>query len=293
MLAVCFSSSYSEIINGITPNAASNGYNWSMTGVLPQESGLTVNGVAYRYSVIKQTQDEMYVNIQNKDATGPGYTFNQQDNWSGLPQNTITRVVPVDNIPIQRWGDGSISVQGQGQVVDPTVVYTYRYDTCFDPIKDPRCPGYESAMHAFLLANGLLNQTTEIQDPLDDENVKNAVENKTELSKEDQEKLDEEKKKEKEKKEKAAKDRRYALSVADSVVVNALAISQETLISAMNNVPNFNSYYSSIPGGSYADATMYRAERLPENRKALRVGLAQQLLHEKIIEQQYNRESSK
>jgi hypothetical protein len=291
--AVCCSFSYSEIINGTTENAASNGLNWSMTGVLPPQSGLTVNGVAYRYSVIKQAQDEMYVNIRNKDATGDGYVFNQQDNWSNLPGNTITKVVPVNDVPINRWGDGSITTQGQGQVKDATVVYTYRYDTCFNPIEDPRCPGYAGAMAEFLKNNGLLNNNVEFYDPLNDKLIKDTLDSKTELSKEKEDIETEEEKAQRLKKEKSDKNKKYALQVSDSVVANALAVAQESLITAMNSVPKFDTYYSSIPGGAYADTKMYKPEKLPENRKALRVGLAQQLLHEKIIDQQYNRESSK
>ena len=285
---VAYSSfSYSEIVNGTTLNAAER-HQWVMTNVLPQQAGLEVNGVVYRYTVMKQTQDDMLVSIQNKDALGSGNVFQQQDDWSGIPQNTITRVVPVNNVPIQRWGDGSISVEGTGRVVDPLVTYTYRYDTCFNPITDPTCPGYAEAMAAFLKDNGLDNAATDVVDPLEDENVQSALNNKTKTQEEDKEKQKRQAKLEEEA-EKKAKRRKQASAVADNVVASALAISQDALLAAMNNVPKFEAYYTVIPGGAYADAANYKPTVIPENKGALRVGLAQQLLHDKLVGQQYQK----
>lgn len=286
MALVAYSSyCYSEIINGTTANAATDN-TWSMINVLPQlpeATGLTVNGVLYRYSVIKQTQDDMKVNIENKDALGNGLIFKQQDDWSGLPQNTITKVVPVPDVPIQRWGDGSISVEGQGLVVNPIVTYTYRYDTCFDPLRDPRCPGYAAAMAKFLEENGLLYQNTEVIDPLDQKEVQDALNNKTKLEEEADKKKREEKEKEKEERQ------RIGLEAAANTLSESLAISQETLIAAMNNVPNFTSYYTALNGGVYNDVALYNITTVPENKRGLRMGLAQQLLHNQLVDEQYKR----
>ena len=60
----------------------------------------------------------------------------------GVLGNSIFKLVPVDNILIDRWGDGSIEVEGEGTVEDATVVYNYRFDPCFDPQSDPSCPDY-------------------------------------------------------------------------------------------------------------------------------------------------------
>jgi len=255
-----------------------------MADVLPPESGLTVNGLTYRYTTIKKEQDDMLVNIQNQNALGTGLIFKNQDDWSGLPGNTIVKSVPINNIPIQYWGAGEISVEGAGEVSNPVIIYSYRYDTCFDPINDPNCPGYAQAMADFLDKYGLLNVKTEIKDPLDDENVKNALNNKA--KNEDEESLEDKKKKEEEKK----KEKKKSLAIAENVLAKAADISQTALLEAMNSVPQFNSYYSSnIPGGTYADVNQYKPTTIPENKKALRVGFAQQILHNKMVDSQYSK----
>ena len=99
-LLVCSSYSYSEEVFGSTTNAASAGYNWVMTNLLPAQAGLQVNGVVYRYTAVKNTDDDMVVHVQNENARGAGYIFRSSDDWSGLPGNTINKVVPVNNVDI-------------------------------------------------------------------------------------------------------------------------------------------------------------------------------------------------
>ena len=53
---------------------------------------------------------------------------------------------------------------------------------------------------------------------------------------------------------------------------------------------NMNSYYAAtINGGTYTDSVGLVDTQLPENKQGLRNGLAQQILHDKMIEMQYNR----
>ena len=142
-LASYSSSSYSEIVFGQTSNAADFGYNWVMRNVLPQQAGLEVTGVIYRYVAVKDPESDMIVYVQNEDAQNEGeYIFREADDWSGRPGNSIFKLVPTENILIDRWGDGSIEVEGEGSVEDATVVYNYRFDPCFDPQSDPSCPDY-------------------------------------------------------------------------------------------------------------------------------------------------------
>lgn len=280
LLAACSFYSYSEVINGITTNAAGNGLQWDMTTVLPQQPGLVVNSVIYRYTTIKQQQDQMYVDIQNKNALGNGYVFNERDDWSNLPGNTITKAVPINGVPIEYWGNGEIKIEGTGSVSDAQVAYGYRYDTCFDPITDPSCPGYAAAMAEFLKQ---FNTSVEVKDSLDDENVKVVLNSKADVKEEEEkEKLEEKKKKDKDKK------RDIALKAAESAVSTALDISQAAMLEAMSNVPSFESYYiSELKGGIYPDAEMYKPTKVPENKRGLRMGLAQQIKHDIMVDQQY------
>jgi len=49
-----------------------------------------------------------------------------------------------------------------------------------------------------------------------------------------------------------------------------------------------NTYYAaSIPGGQYKETVVLKDAQINDNKQGLRNGLAQQLLHEKMIEEQY------
>ena len=63
---------------------------------------------------------------------------------------------------------------------------------------------------------------------------------------------------------------------------------QQTLMSLINYVPDFIKYGGAIQGGYYADASGYPVKEFPQNPEGLRNGLAQQILHEKMVEMQYN-----
>ena len=241
-------------------NAASGGLSWDMANVLPKESGLAVNGVIYQYTPVKNPTDAMLVHVQNLNAKGNGYIFRETDDWTGRPATTISKVIPVDNIPIGYWGRGSIDVEGQGSVTNAKVAYSYRIDPCYDPQTNPACPGY-------------IPKLPEIQpySALDDEAVKIAAQ-KTEQEYKEQQRL----KEAKETQIKVAKD--------------AESVSQSQLLQALNSLTNVGAYYSlSLEGGVYKDALSLKDTKIPENKTGLRNGLAQQILHDKMVNQQYMR----
>jgi hypothetical protein len=238
-----------------------------MTSVLPKESGLSVSGVVYQYTPVKNTADPMLVHVQNLNARGEGYIFRSTDDWTGRPGGyTINKLVPVDNIPISYWGKGSIEVEGTGQVLKPNVVYTYRIDPCFDPQSSPSCPGYKPVIPEVPVVS---------YDVLQDEAVKLAT-RKTEQEYKEAEQR------------RIAKEQ--ALRGADTVLTDANSIAQSRLLESMNMATNLTSYYSlTISGGVYRDALTLVDSKLSENRHALRNGLAQQLLHTRMVDQQYER----
>ena len=108
LLACSASYSSSDDVYGSTSNAAAFGLNWVMTNVLPQQAGLTVGNVVYRYTAVKDIDADMLVHVQNENALGDGYIFRETDDWSGLEGNTIYKAIPVGRIGIEYWGDGSI-----------------------------------------------------------------------------------------------------------------------------------------------------------------------------------------
>ena len=141
--------SYSDSIKpyyGSTGNAVTDqSLRWSMPDVLPEPPGLDIDTVIYNYTIRKQTEDSVTVHVQNENADGTGYIFRETDQWlpGSLDGTEINKVVGVGGIHRDLWGDGSIVTEGNGSVEDPSVIYTYRVDPCYDPQFDPNCPGYE------------------------------------------------------------------------------------------------------------------------------------------------------
>jgi hypothetical protein len=243
-----------------------------MPNVLPAATGLTVDGVIYQYSAVKNPADSMIVNIQNKDAVQPGFIFRSQDDWSGLRGNTITKVVPVDNIPITRWGAGSITVDGIGEVTNPSVVYKYKYDTCVDPLSSLACPGYAAAM-----AKQLTETPAEIYDPLSDQYIQNVLD--TKFVNEEEKKISASSVAKRNNKTIDKKSIASPLSPEDAITASQLEM--------LNNIPGIELYRVSIPGGVYNDVLRYPDKKLPDSKDARRLGLAQENLHKAMVDLQY------
>jgi hypothetical protein len=128
--------------------------------------------------------------------------------------------------------------------------------------------------------------TFDLYNALDDQAVADALkETNPDLyaSDDEEEQLDEEDKEEKEDLEKG-------LAAADNALTLANTVSQEATLNAMTATVNMSTYYSvTIDGGIYTDQTELKDAQLPENERGLRNGLAQQLLHERMIDMQYNK----
>ena len=240
-----------------------------MKEVLPQYTGLTVNGVNYTYTTTKKSQDPLVVTVENSNATGTGYVFRSRDDWSGLPGNTITKTVPTDNIPISLWGPGQIRLEGVGEVTDPTVRYIYRYDTCkLTPVTDASCPNYRPPQTDLKL------QETEL-----------PVGWSTRVTKTPEEEQ---------------RDRDFVLQNAGfraqtkppsrgtNALINAQAVSLSAALDAMNKPPGFAQYSVTIPGGTYAEVVVLKDRVLPDSRNSRRLNQSQQQLHEAMINLQFN-----
>ena len=273
LAAFLFFSPYS-LSEEVFGQARTEAYNWVMQNILPQQAGLTVGNVVYRYTAVKNVEDDMLVHVQNEDALGDGYIFRETDDWSGLPGNRIYKVVPVGAIPLERWGDGSIEVEGEGSVADPSVIYTYTYDTCFDPQSDPSCPDYVTPYDPDLIPE------VEFNDPLQDELVLAEMERQAEI--------DEEEEYERKMRIKKVKgDLERMLGGINRGAMDGQAAAQEAALFAMNYIPV--SYTSSLDGGVYKDVPMLPDNKIPNNKKGKRLGLAQQKKHEEMVKNQYDK----
>ena len=283
MLA-CSSYCYSEEVFGTTQNAATTGLNWVMTEVLPQQAGLTVNSVIYRYTSVKQTEDDMLVHVQNQNAEAPGFIFRETDDWSGLPGNTINKAIPVANIPIQLWGDGSIEVEGKGEVTNASVLYSFQFDPCFDPQTDPSCPGYVDPFEM------LMNEVS-AKDPLDDDLLQAELRRKSNLDAQEEDENERQRRRMKSE-DKGDDDRLEAImGIVNTSLLAAEAAAKHAELAALNSIPQ--TYFAVIPDTKYEETVVLKDGRLPENKRARRVGFAQQLLHEKMVDLQYNNKENK
>lgn len=257
MLWACFSYSETVYTYDYTKNAADNALSWSMDSLFP-EGIVDINGVVYRYTTVKNTSDDMKVHVQNKDARGSGYIFRETDDWSGLPSGTISKVVSLGNIPLEYFGEGSIDVEGTGSVIDSFVQYSYR----IQPLEVvPEDVVYIPE-----------DQPIEIYNVLDEEVLDDGVyENRYESEDEEQE----------ERKEKAKKVAGKAIGIGNTAA-------QQAMMLALSNATNMNSYYAkAIDGGTYKENVNLVDTKLPENKRGLRNGLAQQIMHDRMVMEQY------
>jgi hypothetical protein len=282
--------SYSDSITpyyGQTGNAAANGLMWNMDNIFPTPPGLEVNAVLYNYTIQKQLRDSVTVNVQNKNANDTGYIFRETDEWGvGSPSGTqINKVIGLPNVPREYWGDGSIDVTGNGSVLDPSVIYSYKVDPCYDPQYDPNCPGYKVPVPDIYevdiasLYDATKDENVNLNNKVDEDIIYAEYEDKIneyELA----EKEAEEKKDSKERLEKA-------LAAADNSSMFAQALSQSLALQSMNAAINMNSYYAAtINGGEYKDSVTLSDSNIPDNRKALN-NMSQQKLHKQMIDMQY------
>lgn len=281
-------SCYSESITpyyGTTGNAAAdNALRWSMGNVLPEPPGVEVNGVFYSYTPEKLTEDDFKVTVGNKNVNG-GNIWSDTEDWSGNPGGIeVRKVIGLPNVPKEIWGDGYIETEGTGTVNNPTVIYSYKVDPCYDPQYDPNCPGYQVPVPP------VVEVSIDFYDATQDENVSlNSDENKEEVYEEDKvaENNEEDEDKEKEKKEIRLE---AALSAIDNSELFAQSLAQAQILAQINAVVNITSYTAAnIPGGIYKENVKLIDTKIDDNKKGLRNGLAQQILHEEMVSMQYNR----
>ena len=285
---VCWPSySYSESIApyfGYTGNAITDqSLAWSMPSVLPNPPGLDIQNVIYSYKIQKETGDLVTVHVQNENANGTGYIFRETDQWQpgSLAGTGISKAVPVGNLPREVWGNGSIDVDGNGSVYDASVVYTYRVTPCYDPQFDPNCPGY------VVQIPDIPEVDYEVYDVFDDENV-NMERNKTI----EQDEINKAEVKKDEEEEEEERKRKYRLEKVMSALQAAQLANENLIIRQMNDLmqSQINRLYVSreIPGKEYNDSVTLVDSKLPDSNRGLRNGLAQQLLHNQMVEMQYS-----
>jgi len=247
-----------------------------MGNILPDYNNLAVNGVFYRYTPNKITEDDMLVKVQNLNPNG-GYIFQETDDWSGKPGGIeIRKVIGLEYIPKELWGDGSITVEGTGTIENPSVVYSYRYDdNCATPLDNPLCPGYADAVRELVKDETVI----EIYDALKDDNAKQED---TEVDYEEEE----------QKQEDVEKDDRLerALAINEESLDIGNSLAQSQLLLAMNNSIQMQTYYAQkLDGGVYKDSIVLKDKNLPDNKYSAILDLSEDIKHNELVNLQYRR----
>ena len=270
--------SYSESISpyfGITGNAAIGGYSWNMDNVFPEPPGLEVNGVFYSYTPDKLAEDEFKVTVGNEGV------WSDTEDWTGTPGGIeVRKVIGLPNVPREAWGDGYIITEGEGTIDDATVIYSYKVDPCFDPQFDPNCPGYVAPVPVIIEID-----PDSIYDATEDEAVVEA----TEETDEDQYKEDKVVEIDEEEEEENRELRlEKALAAANDTELYAQSFAQSQILLQINSAINITSYIAAdIPGGNYKENVQLIDTKIDDNKQGLRNGLAQQILHEEMVNMQY------
>ena len=264
LLALVLSSSSlcSETVYG---QGSTTAYEWVMSNVIPDALGLKVNGIYHKYTITKDTEANATVTICNKNINAEGCAYLHTDNWNGLPSTTKIFYDPVALLGAT-LGDGSMKVTGDATLSDPIVYYDWFYDTCADPITDPRCPGYDAALLKYLTDNGLFDDP-DFEDPYYNEFVKAQREAKAELDKEEAQK-----KEEIEEEEKDEETLEEMLSVEGGRMDKIVSAAQQSImLAALSNTPALDSYYAlELNGGEYKERLVLPDNEIVDNKKALR-----------------------
>lgn len=260
-----------------------------MGSVLPDATSpyitVQVNGLNYRYSMVKDPETNAIVYVRNSNPNG-GYVFEEKDDWSGIPGGNITKFFRFPYIDSTQWGDGSIDVEGDGQILDASITYNYKMDIdeqlmlcAASPLADPSCPGFREALAAYLASLSELSPG----DPFYDEWVQ------ANLSVNDETEEPEQQEQTKEPEENLSnfeKDMGGENTIDDLVDLEK----QARLLAALAQTPKIESYYIiDIPGGEYTDALVLEDTTLPDNPRAMR-NLASDANHKKMVRSQYDRE---
>jgi hypothetical protein len=126
-----------------------------------------------------------------------------------------------------------------------------------------------------------------VYDVFDDENV-DMERNKTI----EQDEINREKAREDEEEEEEERKRKYRLEKLLTSLQAAQLANENLVIQQMNDPMQnqINTLYVSkqIPGKEYKDSVTLTDSKLPDSNRGLRNGLAQQLLHNQMVEMQYS-----
>ena len=287
MWVASYSYCYSDTTYATTNNAAQNGLRWALTNILPDFSQpyltVEINGINYQYTMVKEKDADATVTLSHDDLANPGEKiFEHTDDWSDQYGGTIRKFFRFGYTNANRWGEGSLDIEGEGSIEDPYVIYNYKMvidetmQKCFlTPLADPMCPGYDDALSDYI-AN---LEAPEIDDPFYDEWVQANLAEEAEKPKEE-EVIEEA---EEEEREESLEEQLGGESLEAMVDTSE----QASILAELAQVPKLNQYYAtSLQGGVYEETLVLPTTNYPDNRRALR-NLASDANHRTMVRSQY------
>ena len=261
----------SDIVFGQSLNAAQNGSSWVMTNVLPQQMGLEVTNIFYRYTAIKNTDDKFIVTVSNEDTSGEGYIFRSVDDWTGLPGNTIVKSLKQPAILGSRFGDGSIQTEGTGEVFEPIILYSYRYDPCFNPQSSPSCEGFIPE----------IPEVPDVENPLDNDFIQDEIDRKRVTSNEDEEEED----RERLAREETEEEKESLETLLGISSLSALAATDNLrALTGLSVLPS--TYTVALPSPVMQDTVVLK-EEVKLRSGSRRLQYAQDKLHQELVKSQF------
>ena len=274
----CYSST--KPYYGYTNNAYVYGNPWSMDSVLPDPSGLEINGVFYTYTPLKDTNADFEVDIGNWNADKSGYIWKETDNWDGAPGGiAIIKSIPLPYTHRSVWGDGFLNTTGEGEITEANVLYSYRVDPCYNPQSNPECPGFIPPVIETV-------DVEEIYDATEDADIEEVETDRYDNKEDDEDSESKEEKEEEKRKRRLEK----ALSAVDNSAMFAESYAQGLMLQQMNNAINVTTYLNrKMQGGAYNETIELEGGNLPDNKIGRRMNWFTQKLHEEMINMQYDR----
>ena len=88
---------------------------------------------------------------------------------------------------------------------------------------------------------------------------------------------------------KAAKERAAGLQqeIVEADGIDEQLAQQQEMLAMMNYVPGFDTYKIALAGGVYPDVAFYAPTTIPDSKSGARNNFAQQLLHQQMVDMQY------
>ena len=236
--------------------------------------GMDVSGVIVGYKAVKNLSDDLVIKIGN-DKVGGGTVWEDVEDWSQKYGGKLQKVVSLPLTPLAVFGDGYVKKTGTGTVEDVSVIYMYRFDSCFNPQADPSCPGYVKPKPPPV-------PKIPDYDALEDDAVKLAQEDTDrDLIDEDEESKDDEDE------EDENSDLEFALASTTNALTMANQLAQSAIVNSINSATNIGTYYvAKIPDSYITESVVLQGGNIVDNRRALR-SLSQDNLMNQMIEEQY------